>query len=68
MKKHGRRKTDFDLPNKVWWAYLAKILLVALRNNSVDVLEERLQRNAPVLDETSNIWVMFFPKYGRLVS
>lgn len=62
------RNLNKDLVNTVGWAQLPKILLVAPKNNKLDVLEELFQQALPVFDEKTNRWVMDVPIYLLLGS
>lgn len=45
---------------------MPKTLLVALTNNNCDVLDDRLQRVIPVLNNTEDVWIKLIHAYQWL--
>lgn len=57
----GNTVEHFHVSDAIWRAKLAKIHSVALTNNAVDVVEDQLQKDIPLLDEWWNIWETISP-------
>lgn len=56
----------YHVTNAVQRVHISQLLLVAPKNNAVDVLMEELQQGIPVFDEQNKRWVNVAPIFRRV--